>query len=441
MMIPQKEEVISRSPDLDLTAANFPAQTKRIQLPRTGPIEAIFIIVQFTLNAAFVDGIGWGFMNILKRATLNVNDGTGAYDAVYSSGPGLLCLTDQEGMSLDRSTQMAMGASLANTLCGTAGAGPQIPTGSIFRVCYPIWCPHPALAEWLRLRALLPAHRHVQDPVLTLDFAAATEMSATVANPFSAVNLELHIVRRDMPADLDKIIVDSGGYTRWDIRESLFDLPVGTNAEKRFALPGPGEYPSLAGYMLKGFNAAGLENVLADLSAGVTVGSETLWRLEAAQNSIRQWRMKGRQIYNDMSRAASRPTASLNVFGGSNAATWITTLSNLGQTGGAPPILLTASNLLLPGNMGGVFSAGAAIQEPAVFGFDFLTDSMLAGATELGGCLNANFATDAIKWEFVANIDVTRGTAATQSSTLALIGRRYRDDISAYKKTQNLVAA
>jgi len=432
MLIPQKEEVISRSPDLDLTAANFPAQTKRIQLTRTGPIEAIFIIVQVTLNALLTDLITFGLLNLLKKVTLNVNDGTGAYDAVYSSGPGLIVLQDQEGVSLDRSTQSALFQSLA-ALQG-AGTGPQIPTGSIFRICYPIWCPHPALGEWLRLRSLIPAHRHVQDPVLTMDFAPAAEISQSVANPFSAANLEVMIIRRDLPSALDQQLIDSGGYIRWDIRETPFDLPLGTNAEKRFALPGPGDYPSLAGYMYKGFTGGGLESKLSDLSASATVGSESLWRLEAAQNSIRQWRMKGRQIYNDQTRGGCRQTSIMNLFGGSAAATWITTLSNLGVTGGAPPVLLTATTLGMPQNMGGDLAAGLAVQEPAVFGFDFVTDTMLAGANELGGCLDANFASDAIKWEIVAPIDVTRGTAATASSSLNLIGRRYRDNITRWKK-------
>src|SRR6266542_2798375 len=154
MLIPQKEEVISRSPDLDLTAANFPSQTKRITIPRTGPIEAIFIILQVTLGAALTDIITFGLLNLLKRVTLNINDGSGAYDAVYSSGPGLLVLSDQEGVSLDRSTQTALWESLKNSLQPTQN--PSILSGSVFRICYPIICPHPALGEWLRLRSMLP---------------------------------------------------------------------------------------------------------------------------------------------------------------------------------------------------------------------------------------------------------------------------------------------
>lgn len=431
MIIPQKEEVISRSPDLDLTAANFPAQTKRLTIPRTGPIEAIFIIAQVTLNALMTDFVTFGLLNMLKRVTLNVNDGSGAYDAVYCSGPGLVVLADQEGISLDRATQSAMLQSLAGIQ--TLGTGPQIPTGSIFRICWPIWCPHPALGEWLRLRSMIPAHRHVQDPVLTMDFAPAAEISG-VANPFSAANLEIIVIRRDLPKALDDQIAGDGGYIRWDIRETPTDIPTGTNAEKRFPIPGPGEYPSIAGFMYKGYTGGGNESLLSDLSANITVGTETLWRLEAAQNSIRQWRMKGRQIYNDMSRGSTRQTSMLNLFGGSAAATWITTLTNLGVTGGAPPVLLTASWLGMPNHLGGQLAAGMAIQEPAVFGFDFLTDTMLAGANELGGCLNANFPSDAIKWEIVGNVDVTRATAATASSSFNIIGRRYRDDITRWKR-------
>lgn len=416
MIIPQKEEIISRSPDLDLTVANFPAQTKRITLPRNAPIEAIYVIVQVTCKA-LTGLVSYGLLNLLKRVTLNLNDGTGAYDAVYSSGPGLLILQDLEGLNLDASTQAAVQASLQNNTQPTQD--PSILNGSIFRIAYPIMCPHPSLTEWIRLRSCIPAHRHVQDPILTMDFASAAEISG-VADPFSAANLELLIIRRDLPASLDADLIGSGGYIRWDVRETNYDLAASSNnVEKRFAIPSPGEYASIAMSMIRG--AAVLTP--GDLSASTTVGSETNWRLEAAGNAIRFWRMKHRQILNQMNKATDLPFV-FNPFSDQ-----ISTITNLGVTGGAPPVWVTAKATGGPRQFGGALAAGLAVQNPAVAGFDFLSDNF-AGASELGSCLNANFPTDSIKWEIVGNIT----TPANQTSGLSLIGRRYRDDITRWKR-------
>lgn len=417
MLIPQKEEVISRSPELDLTAANFPAQTKKYPIPRAGgPIEAIFIIVQVTLNAAVNACVSYGLLNILKRATLNLNDGSGAYDAVYSGGPGLLMLHEQEGHILDGSTQLARAYSLANVLGGNVT---NIQTGGVYRIVYPIFAyPKGLTNEWLRLRHCIPSPAHKQDPLLTMDFAAAAEISG-VANPFSAVNLELLVVRRDMPENIDARIRDTGGYIRWDVRETPYDLATSlNNVLKRFQVPSPGEYATLGIHQLAG-NAI---LTPADLSASVTVGTETEWRLEAAGNSIRNFRMKHRQIMNDADKMYSLPYA-VNLFGDA-----LNSVTNLGVTGGAPPVWVTAENIIMPQRFGGAFSAGLAVQAPSVVGFDFIAGDG-GPANDLGGCLNANFPNDSIKWEIVGNVT----TPANQTSTFALMGRRYRDDITRWK--------
>jgi len=417
MLLAQKEEVISRSPELDLVAANFPAQTKRITLPRSGPIEAIFVIVQVTLGANLNNFVSFGLLNILKRVTLNINDGTGAYDCIYCSGPGLVSLAHLEGIGLDRSTQMALHQSLSNNTRPTEN--PNIPSGSIHRIVYPIFAPHPTLTEWLRLRSCIPTHRHVQDPVITLDFAPATEIQGA-ANPFSAANVEILVLRRDMPQALDTEIVNTGGYIRWDVRETAYDIAASTNnTEKRFAIPGPGEYASLQMNMIRG--AAILTP--GDLSASTTIGSESTWRLEAAGNAQRFWRMKHRQILNDFNRATDQPFR-MHPFMDD-----ISTVSNLGVTGGAPPVWVTAKMVGGPTQFGGALAAGLAVQDPGCVGFDFLSDNF-SGANELGSCLNANFPSDAIKWELVGTVT----SPANQVSTINLIGRRYRDDITRWKR-------
>lgn len=416
MLIPQKEEVISRSPELDLTLANFPSQTKRITLPRNAPIEAILITVQVTAKADLDGQVGYGLANILKRVTLNVNDGTGAYDAVYASGPALLQLADLENIGLDRSTRAAIQSGLHNSTQVTEDTG--TPSGTLVRITYPIWCTHPLLQEWLRLRSAIPAHRHVQDPILTMDFAPAAEI-CSVADPFSAAELEVTVIRRDLPRAIDEQIVGSGGFIRWDVRETTYDLATSlTNAEKRFAIPSPGEYASLCVSMLKGDTIL----IPADLSANTTAGSETQWRLEAAGNAIRTWRNKTRVILNDYNNPRGLPHA-LNLV----QSEAVTSLSNLGISGSTTWV--TDKAIGGPQYFGGAMAAGLHVQDPAVFGFDFLGDNF-SSASELGSCLNANFPSDSIKWEIVGNVT----TPATQTSSYSITGRRYRDDITRWKR-------
>lgn len=417
MMIPRKMEVISRDPELTLVAANFPAQTKKYPIPRAGgPIEAIFIIFQFTLNAAINACVSYGLLNALKRVTLNLNDGSGAYDAVYSGGPALLMLHEQEGHDLDPSTKLLRSLCLANVLQGNVT---NIQTGGVYRVVYPIYAyPKGVANEWLRLRHCIPSPSHKQDPLLTMDFAAAAEMSG-VANPFSTANLELVVVRRDMPADMDARIRDTGGFIRWDVRETPYDLATSlNNVLKRFQVPSPGEYSTLLVHQLAG-NAI---LTPADLSASVAVGSETEWRLEAAGNSIWNWRMKHMQILNDGDKGVELPYA-VNLFGDG-----LNSVSNLGVTGGAPPVWVTAENIIMPTRFGGALAAGLGIQSPSVIGFDFVSGDG-GPANDLGGTLNANFPNDSVKWEIVGNVT----TPANQTSTFALAGRRYRDDITRWK--------
>jgi hypothetical protein len=419
MFAPAKYERILRSPELDLTSANFPAQTKRIPIPSTDPIEAMYIAVQVTMNAAVNGFIDFGLLSILKRVTLNIQPDDGAgYDCVYSSGTGLCQLLDQEGIGLDRSTRAALMASM----CGHGNLANPIATisGSKYLMVFPIYFAHPALTGEARLRSLLDCQNHRQDPVLQLDFAPATEISAT-ANPFSAANCEVWVRRRAIGADLNKAIRAKGGFFRQDIRESQYDVAASlTSVEKKFAIPSPGEYASLVVSMYKG-NAV---RTPADISASVAVGTETTWSLEAAGNSIAKFATKGMMLMGDHSRAIQP----LSAFHPLNADA-INSLANTGVTGGAPPVWVTAKEVSTALNFGGALSAGLAIQDPSVYGFDFLTDG-LTDAGEFGSLLNANFPSDAVKWELIAPVT----TPANQPSAVWLTGRRFRSDVSDLKK-------
>jgi hypothetical protein len=414
-----KLERLLKSPELDLTAASFPAQTKRISIPSTDPIEAIFIVLDVVVADAILTFIDFGLLNALKRVSLNVQPDDGAgFDAVYCSGPGLLMLHDIEGIGLDRSTRAALMHSMA------AHGNNSDPIATIatsrYRLVYPIYFPHPSLTGEARLTSLLDCQNHRQDPVLTLDFAPASEISAD-SDPFTTANCEVWVKRRAIGADLNAAIRKRGGFFRADIRESTYDVAASLTAvEKKFPIPSPGEYATVVMSCLKGNTV----RTPADISAGTGVGVETTWSLEAAGNSMAKYPMKALQAMNDHGRALL-PVA---MFMPLNT-TAITGMAATGITSGAPPVLVTSSKLHAVPNFGGEIGAGLGVQDPSIVGFDFLTDGF-SDAGELGSLLNANFPSDAVKWELIGNVT----TPAAQPSSVSLIGRRFRSDVSRFKK-------
>lgn len=402
-----KYELISQSL-LNLTAANLPAQQTKISIPSTDPIEEILIVAQFT--AATIAAGSWinhGILGILKKVGLYVSPPDGSYDALNVSGPGLLMLADQEGLRLDRSTQAARAAMNINYTL----------TGSIFRIAYRISFPHPQLVGQLRMRSLLDVQNHRADAILTLDWAAAAEICYNIADPIpAAANVEVFVGRREISRTSNEAILASGGFIRQDIRETSYPVAASVTTESRFAIPSPGEYATLVIAHQKG---ASNINRLGDLSANVTVGQETLWSLESGGNALMKFRMKDLQLYGDYNRVAIPP--SLNATGNEALVTTIA-----GVTNGTA--LVTAKQIVSANEFGGPLANGCIIQEPAVVGIDFLSNG-IADADDLSSLLNANFASDAIKWELVGN---TTGPAAG-TSIVNIIGRRFRSNVTPWK--------
>jgi hypothetical protein len=417
MLLARRLEYISRSPELDLTAASFPAQTKRITIPSTAPIEEIRVTVQVTVNAAESTWRAFGPLSILKKVTLNVTPNSGSYDQVSASGASLLALADNEGLSLSRGTRAALLYANAGHVSLATAAVPT-PAGTILRMTYRIPIPHPALTGMLRVLSLLDCINHRQDPVLTLEFAAAAEFTGT-ANPFTAASCEVVVVRRDMPDSVNTQLLDKFGYIRSDIRDTNYDVALSTTGvEKRFALPSPGDYMTAVLLMLGG-TAAGVLTPM-DLSATTAVGSETQWRLEAGGNPQMTFRMKHLQEDNDYCKSV-HPISQMIAVG-----SWINN-TNLGVTNAAAALANSKGTSGAP-NFGGALAAGHGVQDPAIVAFDFLTDG-LTDAGELGSVLNANFKTDAIKWELVGSVT----TPASQASTFQIISRRFKDSVERFK--------
>lgn len=421
MILPQRSFIIQDS-RLSLTAASFAQQTIRVGVPRPWPIEEIWIGVQVTIAAAANTGsIAFGLMNLLRRVTLECTEpGGGPRTVVNLTGPGLLQHISNEGLSLDRATLAVLAATNQGFLKGTG----------VYRMWYRIPLVHPMVTGALRPRMMLPVHLHPQDPTLTMEFASAAEMFSAVADPFTAANVEVHLVQREIPKNYGMAIVKETEGRPWewfiksDLMETIFPLAASlTNSQQRFDVPQPGQYSGMTLYMEKG-NAT---LTIDDISANTTVGQETQWTLESGQSVIRAWRMKQLQALNDSSRVVQSPANfNLNV---------LTAVSPKLVTSGTAVVNATAIEVLGP-NFGGPAGTGVATQAPASVFHDFLSDG-INDADELGSLLDCNLPQlSGLKMQLVGLVT----TPANQPSNFKVVGRRFFGDLTRWQSVARIAA-
>jgi hypothetical protein len=206
------------------------------------------------------------------------------------------------------------------------------------------------------------------------------------AGSLSAVLCEIEIIRREIPPSLDAEIQADGGWVPFDILETPFGVGTGTAAEQRFALPLPGWY---AGLLMRHYKG-GSSVTRADISETVTAGSETKWRIESGQATIREWRNKYLKGRNDRSRPLN------------------THLQATSPSIGGTPL----SNSF--------FGSDNSLYH------DFLSDNGDA-VMELGSLLDCNIPQGSnLKMEIV----MTPSNVATNGHTLYVMGHRFYDDDS-----------
>ena len=421
-MILQERSMMVQDARLTLTAANFAQQTVRCDIPRSWPVEEILVVAQFTIAAAANTGsIAFGLLNALRRVQLEVTEPGGPRTVVNVTGPGLLQHISNEGLSLDRSTLQVMAATNQGFLKGTG----------VYRCVYRIPLVHPSITGALRPRMLLPVHLHPQNPQLVLEFASAAEMFSSVADPFTAANVEVHLIQRDMPRAYAQAINDETKGSPWnwfvrsDIQETIFPISVSqTNSEQRFAIPQPGQYSGLTIYMEKGNSTLTID----DISANTTVGQETLWRIESGGSVLRAWRNKILQARNDSSRAV-QPLSEFNLN--------VLTAASPKLVTSATAVVSATAVEVMGANFGGPGGTGLATQAPASIFHDFLTDGV-TDSDELGSLLDCNAPTlSGLKMEIVGNVT----TPANQASNFKVVGRRSFGDLSRWQSVARLAAA
>jgi hypothetical protein len=401
--------------------------TQRWPIDRTWPIEEILITLNFDVTTAFTTVASTtpdtydNLPALLARVNLSINDGIKPRSVVDSSGMGLLEYVSQAGWNIDQATATAV--AIGNNATG-AGA---VPVG-VYQICYRIPCAPQQVAEGLRSRLYLPVHRYPQDPVLTLQFNSIANIinnGTAGTGVIGTVRVDVMLVRRVPTVDSEKLLASTAGsnpsgYIDWDLIETPYAVPLGTNGEFRCALPVPGNYIDLLFRQYKGgtnySRTVPIDNDVGDTIAH-NLGLETKWTLETGKTIVREWTWKHLRILNEF----TKPQTAL----------WVSPLTPFvaGASAGSP----TSALLAYPANFPtSPQSATANFRAGTSTMLSFLTDGITGDSgNELGSLLDCNTpANNGLKMEVVGK----PASVATCPSLLYIMGRRFFGDISLWQK-------
>ncbi len=358
--------------------ANLLGQSVRFdQWDNTYPWEKMILHLYILAGATAptsltVDGI----MGLIRNINLQINDGVRPRSVVNGSGIFFLEYALATGMNLDTATL----ALIAEHSKGT----PSLTASNLYHVAIPINFVHPMITGTLRQRMLLPVHKHKSSPVLSLDFSTAAQMFST--GSITNVSCEVEIVRREIPngSALDDGIMAGGGYVNFDLVEVPYTMAAGLSGVQRFKINGPGQYATLLLRQYLGGSTVTRGDISRYVSAG-NQGAETVWSLQTAGQTLREWSMKMLKAENERSRP----------------------LNSISQTSSP--------------NIVGALASVTQYQEPVSVLLDFLTDET-DGVAELGSLLDVESAERYNnKMELVGEIS----NVATNGSTLYMGGHRY----------------
>jgi hypothetical protein len=391
--------------------------TLKTALPRTFPLEDIWIRVNFTVNTGGLTLVASPttpdqYDNILQLAqhiNLQVNNGIQPRSTVDCSGVALLEYLEHEQCNIDLGTQAMMIASQTGSL----------PAGN-YTIMYRIPCVDDSIGEPLRSRLYLPIHTYPQDPILSVTIQNAATMYS--AGNINALYVDVLLIGRQVTPQSEAVLqktacTNPNGYIDWDLIETPFVIPVGSAAQIRIAIPLPGSYCNLLFRHYLG-GATITRKEVDNGATGSSFGNENLWDIETAANAIRQWRW---QHLRSLSEASQTKTLQgSNLFGSTASGSY---------TGGT--LIGTLQNLVLP-FAGGSIPAGQGMRYANSCFLDFLTDGKSEDvARELGSVLDCNTpANTGLKMEIVG----TPTNVSTNSSQLNIFGRRIFGDISDWQQ-------
>lgn len=414
MFLPQRFNVFSPQ---QFAGAGLLGTTQKFPLPRTWPIEDIYVRVNFTVSVALAlttnpttpdqyDTI----LQLIQHINLSVNNGTQPRSVIDCSGVALLEYQEHDAQNIDIGTRMVMGQSQ------TGGLQP-----ANYTLVYRLPMVDNSVGEPLRSRMYLPVHTYPQDPVLTLTFQNAATMYST--GTISGITVTVLVVGRQVTPGSEKTLQQSAstnpnGYFDWDLIETPFIVPLGSGAPIRLALPLPGSYSNL---MMRHYlgGATMTRKEIDNGATGSSFGNENLWDIETAANAIRQWRWQDLRYLAEMSQVIV-PVGINGLFGSTASGSY---------TGGTS--LAAMPNMLLP-MAGGSIANGTGFRYANSTWLDFLTDGQGEDvARELGSVLDCNTpANTGLKMEIVGSPT----NVATNASQLNIMGRRIFGDLSKWQK-------
>lgn len=302
-------------------AASLLGSQQRFQIPRSNPIEAIYLILDLKTDTTSLGPVPRtgstgnvgrdNILGVIRKVVLEgVSPDWGAYKIVDFSGIGLTEYNLNAGLNLDTAT-------LDYISKWQVGANPVIAVDTEARYIVKIPIVYPMVGEPLLTRCLLPCHTWDQDPVLTVDFESATNMYS--AGNYIRAKCSIFVVYRECSEDQTNLIKSKGGFIRGDLVENSFSPGVGVSGEQRFTINSPGSYMALNFRHYLGGNAVTTRD---EVSETTTSGSESLWRLETNGNVKRQFRWKHVNAMNQYSRPlnaltqASSPSVNAAIAGG-----------------------------------------------------------------------------------------------------------------------------
>lgn len=384
MMLPQRLETLTPG-SLNLSGQALLGTTVPITINRTWPIEEIGIMVTVTVGGTALTLTGPdNILGILKNVELDINDGVQPRAVVNASGMSLLEYAPQVGINLDRATLATLALSQGTTIAAN----------QMFRLYYRVPIVHPAIAEPLRTRMLMPCHTWAQDLSLKLQFEQAVNMYS--AGTISAITTEIILIRRQMDAATTAAIIKTGGFIPFDLFETGYAVPATQAGQVRLKINAPGSY---AGLLMRYYkngtlgSATGTRDVLDQVT---TLGAETLWDIESGGVTFRQWRNKTLQTLNDFSRTAN------------------------------------GVNQTYSPNFAGALAASSSFQPASSVYLDFLADSLGSDANELGSLLDLNLPQQSgLLMEIVGNVQ-----SLTSGSGIYLLGHRWYGDLSKWQAIQ-----
>lgn len=289
MIFPKRQDFLTPQTGLAL------GQTLQFDFTTDFHIAEIFIIVTAVGSGNIKTSSADGLLGLLKKATLQVSDGSQNRNPVDASGVGLLEYAMQTVGTLDRGTLAAKGVTAIN--------------GNTYRIVYPIMFQMPQLSDPVASVFLLPAPRFNSKPVLTLQLATQADLDTDVAPTaaFSSIRVDILVNRRQV------------GILKWptyntELQEIEVAYPA-TGADLLY------EMQALGSYTMLGFRCYTSATARGDVSGGE-------FRLQLLGTALRRFRLADIQDEND--RSLFNPSVG---FSGSYWLDFLTDQAGGGQVG------------------------------------------------------------------------------------------------------------